>query len=402
VTAPQRPVFTEGQVLAAADLSATVAYARGVGARHGRYLHDWGIAEGLALTTEDRIDPASNARFVEVSVQPGLAVDGTGREIVVAEPVVLSEAEFREVNDADRPTTDPYPVFLTAADRAQPVTGPASCAGAAGSTRVEEGYQILFGRLGDERLVAEQQPPAAGAEPADPPAPWLVLLGFVRYTDGHFTAVTTTSGTVHPRYVGVRADTVAARSGTLSLRSQTTIQEGQPALVLSGDDPPSLVFGLYQASGTVSPLMTVAANGNLAVTGSLSGRISAGSVLVASGTATDGMLLPLPSGVSPEEVADGRVSLHVHVTPRTAPTGTATMLAVPSEATVDGERRVRCRTRFYDPGAASTEDPGAASTEDPGAASTEDPDAASTEVVERPGAVDFLVLATVAATSGGG
>ncbi|SNY37880.1 hypothetical protein [Paractinoplanes atraurantiacus] len=357
MTGPLRPVFTEGQVLAAADLSATVGYARGAAARHERYLHEWGIADGLTLTTENRTDPASNARFVEVSVQPGLAVDGTGREIVVAAPVVLSEAEFQEVNGADQPTADPYPVFLTAAD--QP-----------GSTRVEEGYQILFGRLGDERLVAEQQPPAVGAAPAEPPARWLVLLGFVRWTDGHFAAVTARSGTIRPRYAGVRADTVAARSGTLALRTQSTVQEGKPALVLSGDDPPSLVFGLYQGSGTVSPLMTVAANGNLTVAGSFSGQISAGSVLVTSGTATDGMLLPLPSGVSPEEVADGRVSLHVHVTPRTAPAGSATMLAVAAEATVDGERRVRCRIRYYDP----IETPA--------------------EVVERPGAVDYLVLAT--------
>ena len=133
MTGPLRPVFTEGQILTAADLSTTVGYARAADTRHQRYLHDWGIADGLTLATENRTDPATNARFVEVSVQPGLAVDGTGREIVVPAPVVLSEAEFREVNGADLPTPTPYPVFLTAADRAQSATGPASCAGATGS-----------------------------------------------------------------------------------------------------------------------------------------------------------------------------------------------------------------------------------------------------------------------------
>jgi hypothetical protein len=182
---------------------------------------------------------------------------------------------------------------------------------------------------------------------------------------------------IGPRYAGVRADTVAARSGTLSLRTQTTVQEGKPALVLSGEDPPSLVYGLYQGSGSVSPLMTVAANGNLTIAGSFSGQISAGSVLATSGTATDGVLLPLPSGVSPEEVADGRVALHVYVTPRVPPT-TDSVLQIPVEATVDSERRVRCRTRFYDPITAPE------------------------VVVDRPGVVDFLVLATVAATNGGG
>lgn len=380
MTAPLRPTFHEGQVLAAADLAATVEHARAAAARHARHLHDWGIADGLGLVTEDRTDPVTNVRFVEVSVSAGLAVDGTGREIVVPEPVVLSEADFNEVNGADQPGDEPplYPVFLSAVDRAQSATGPASCAGAGGQTRVAETYQILFGRLGDERLVADQQPPPVGTAPADPPVRWLVLLGYVRWTEGHFTSVTDSARNVGVRYAGVRADTVAARSDTLSLRTQNEVQEGKPALVLSGEDPPSLVFGLYQASGTVSPLMTVAANGNLTIAGSFSGRISTGSVLVTSGTATDGMVLPLPSGVAPEEVADGRVSLHVYVTPRVLATKTASELQSAAEATVDGERRVRCRVRRYDPLAAEQ------------------------VVTEESGQVDFLVMATVAATGGGG
>lgn len=373
MTGPLRPVFREGQVLSAADLAATVSYARGSAARHARLLHDWGIADGLGLTTDSRTDAATGARYVEVTVAAGSAVDGTGREIVVAAPVVLSEADFEGVNGADQPTTDFYPVFLAAADRAQTSTGPASCSTTAGPTRVEESYQILFGRLGDERLVADQQPPVVGDALADPPTRWLVLLGFVQWTDGHFTGVRAETRGTAPRYAGVRADTVAARSGALSLRSHTTVREGKPALVVSGEDPPSLVFGLYQASGAVSPLMTVAANGNLTVAGSFSGRISAGSVLVTSGTATDGMLVPLPAGVAPQEVADGRVALHVHVTPRVEPRPAGIASAV--EAAVDGERRVRCRIRTFDP-------------------------AASPSFIDVPGSVEYLVLATVAAAGG--
>ncbi|GLY40036.1 hypothetical protein Amsp01_060590 [Amycolatopsis sp. NBRC 101858] len=375
MTGPLRPEFHEGQVLAAADLAATVSYARAAAVRHARLAHEWGIADGLALTTENRTDPATGARFVEVSVQAGLAVDGTGREIVVPAPVVLSEADFEAVNGADGPTSEPYPVFLTAADRARPATGPASCAGSAGPSRVEESYQILFKRLGDERLVADQQPPAVNAAPAAPPVPWLVLLGFVQWTAGHFTAAVPEARDVGPRFAGVRADTVAARSGSLSLRTRPLAGEGEPALVLSGSDTPALVYGLYRGTGQVDPLMTVESNGNLTIAGSFSGRISAGSVLATSGSATDGMVLPLPAGVTPEEVADGRVSLHVYVTPRIPPSGAG--LTVPAEATVDGDRRVRCLLRSYDPGTGPA-------------------------VTERPGSVDFLVLATVAATSGGG
>lgn len=379
MTGPLRPTFHEGQVLAAADLSATVEYARGLAVRHARHLHDWGIAEGLGLVTQSRTDPLTNSRHVEVGVAPGIAVDGTGREVVVTEPVVLRESDFEEVNGADQPTDEPYPVFLTAADR-EPAgaPGPVSCTGGATRTRVEESYQILFGRLGDERLVEEQRPPAPGAPPAAPPVRWLILLGYVRWTDGRFSGVETEARGVAVRFAGVRADTVAARSGALTLRTAPAVQEGEPALVLSGGDQPSLVFGLYQGSGRVAPLMTVAANGNLTVEGSFSGGMPAGSTLVTSGTATDGMLLPLPPGVTPQQLADGRVVIHVRLTPRTPPTATDTTLVSTVEAAVDDDRRVRCRTRLYDPLAIPP------------------------AVVERPGAVDFLVLATVAPTNGGG
>ncbi|GII84250.1 hypothetical protein Ssi03_22400 [Sphaerisporangium siamense] len=379
MSGPLRPEFHEGQVLAAADLSATVAHARGAAARQARYLHEWGIAEGLELVTAPRADPLSGTRYVEVSLAAGMAVDGTGREIVVTEPVVLRESDFEDVNGADLPTGEPYPVFLTSAEREpsrSPVAG--SCGGTAGRTRVEETYQILFGRLGDERLVADQRPPEVGAAPADPPVRWLVLLGYVRWTDGHFAGVEAAARGVARRYAGVRADTVSARAGALTLRTGPAAREGRPALVLSGGDPPSLVFGLYQGNGTVDPLMTVAANGNLSIQGSFSGGISVGSVLVQSGTATDGTLLPLPAGVTPEQVTDGRVVLHVHLTPRAPATRSDSALHSTVEATVDADRRVRCRIRVFDPLASPV------------------------EVQDRPGAVDFLLLAAVTAANGGG
>ncbi|ANW21686.1 hypothetical protein [Streptomyces clavuligerus] len=379
MTGPLRPAFHEGQILSAADLAATVEHARGATARHVRHLHDWGIAEGLALVTRPRTDPLTNDRFVEVSVAAGVAVDGTGREIVVTAPVVLRESDFEAVNGADRPTDEPYPVFLTSADT-EPAGDPRPdvCGAAAGRTRVEESYQVLFGRLGEERLVAEQPQPPVGEPLAAPPARWLILLGYVRWTNGHFSGVETRARGVAPRGAGVRADTVSAPSGTLTLRTGREPQEGRPVLMLSGGDPPDLVFGLYGGGGAVTPLMTVAANGNLSIEGSFSGRMSVGSTVVASGTASDGMLLPLPSGVTPEQVADGRVVVHVRVTPRVPALPTRTTLFSPVEVAVDPDRRVRCLIRLYDPRATGSPPP-----------------------VDLPGAVDFLVLATVAANPGG-
>jgi hypothetical protein len=90
------------------------------------------------------------------------------------------------------------------------------------------------------------------------------------------------------------------------------------------------------------------------------------------------MLLPLPAGVKPEEVVDGRVVLHVQVAPRVLPTPSATVMHSTLEASVDSDRRVRCRVRAFD---LAMSPPG---------------------ITERSGAVDFLVLAAVAATNGGG
>ncbi|GAA3818829.1 hypothetical protein ACFS5L_24625 [Streptomyces phyllanthi] len=382
MTGPMRPAFHEGQVLAAADLTATVEYARGLSARHARHLHEWGVAEGLGLVTEPRTDPVSNDRYVEVRVSPGYAVDGTGREVVLTEPVVLRESDFEEVNGAD-PARDkekePYPVFLAAADRepAAPAR-PDSCGGTGASTRVEESYEISFGRLGEERTVAERQPPAIGDPPVGPSNPWRILLGYVRWVGGHFSGVETEARGVPVRYSGVRADIVSAQSGSLTLRTGQSAQEGKPAVVLSGGDQPGLVFGLYQGGGTVDPLLTMEANGNLKIKGSFEGTMPAGSTLVTSGTATDGMLLPLPTGITAQQVADGRVVVHVHLTPRTPPALGESLLYIPVEATVDDDLRVRCRARLYD----LTDRTGG--------------------VVERPGAADFLVVATVTATNGGG
>src|SRR5256885_12384343 len=114
---PQRPAFFEGQVLAASDLAAIVDHDRTHAARHDRYLHDWGIAEGLTLTTEPRSDPDTNATFVAVTLQPGMAVDGTRRGGLVTPSGPPSGALFPEVKRAPPPTGQPSPAFPAGPDR---------------------------------------------------------------------------------------------------------------------------------------------------------------------------------------------------------------------------------------------------------------------------------------------
>ena len=78
----ERPSFYEGQILAGADLNAALDHARGQAARHERYLHLWGIAEGMNLKAEDK-KTAAGVAYKEITVTAGMAVDASGREIVV-------------------------------------------------------------------------------------------------------------------------------------------------------------------------------------------------------------------------------------------------------------------------------------------------------------------------------
>ncbi|MCI0584212.1 MAG: hypothetical protein L0227_15230 [Chloroflexi bacterium] len=76
---PRRVRYVERMVLSAADLAADDAYRTSARRRHDLAGHDWGIVFGLALIAGDG---GSTVRL-----QPGVAIDGFGREIIVADPV---------------------------------------------------------------------------------------------------------------------------------------------------------------------------------------------------------------------------------------------------------------------------------------------------------------------------
>ena len=270
----ERPAFFEGQVLAAADLTSAVEYSRAEAARHDRYLHDWGIADGLELTSVAKTDTAG--KYVEVTLQPGMAIDGTGREIVVPAPVRLSETDFAQVNGASPQAGAFYPVLLHGIDSdapAPPLTIGA-CGPASQPTRTLESFGISFGGLGAELLLDDQPAPDVSAGPDPRPGgrgkSWPASCSGTARIRGSPRR----SGAGR-RYAGVKADTVAARSGTLALRAQPSPAPGQPALLVGGD-PPALTFGLYKGGNTVDPRLTVSAQGDVTATGTIKGALAQG------------------------------------------------------------------------------------------------------------------------------
>ena len=339
-----RPTFYEGQILAPGDLNGSLAYARVGLAQHERYLHTWGIATGLGLVTEARATP-EGAAFVAVTVAAGVAVDPTGRQIVVPEAEALNEGLFDLINGARTEPGAWYPVFLVGQD--EELAAAASLGGAcdvSAPSRVTESFEVTFGRIGEEQELADQLPPEVGEGPGGGEAGQRrarVLLGFVQWDEDikRFRAASTRPEATGPTYAGVAADSVVARGGQLTLRSRPAADGGKPAVVIDEDKGGELQFGLQDASGKVAAVFRVTSSGDVIADGKVAGAVSAG-VHVESGIATDGTLLPLPKGIKPEQVESATAVLHVHVTPRWD--DLAGTPIEPIVCTAEG-RRVHCR-----------------------------------------------------------
>lgn len=350
-----RPVFFEGQILAAADLEATVGHARGEAARDRRVLHTPGIATGLALTGQDRTTNTGE-RFQEITLSAGVAVDRTGRQIVLAADTRLDELLFVDQGVQVKKEVEAlYPVFVRGRDVQAPLEPSAACA-TTGPTRITESAEIEFGRPGSELEINNGEPPEPADGVSDPSE--LVLVGFVQW-DGalqRFKRAVLVSNGIGPTFAGALADEVAARNGLLTLRSRREVDK--PALAIDEADDGALLFGPQDAKGRVVPVFKVDAKGNVTAQGKIeSAATPAGTVLVQSGVITDGVILPLPPGVTAGDVAAGRVALHVQLTalppgtnqpPGGPPPGTTpSWVAVPLECELDqASRRVRCRFRW--------------------------------------------------------
>ena len=422
----QRPRFFEGQVLAAADLADGLEYARGRAARHDRLVHDWGIVDGLVLSGTSlsgssvssssvfSSSVSSSGGLVSVTLSPGLAIDGTGREIVVPAEVALEESLFVRSGVAVADLDALYPVLLAGADSPalpRPITHRCTVAQA---SRTVESYRLTFGAPGNATAVERQAAPrvgeGAGGAPDQPR--WWILLGFVGWdpVKRRFSRVVDSAGGYQRRHVRVRADEVTAQGGTLTLRTRLAGTAGAPMVALEAagaaarltvgtDDghgglvPSSsfynegtvessagrltlrsgaagvagkpmvridetagggtLTFGLADATGEPSRLLTVDEHGNLAIAGIFTGP-GTGAVKVTSGTASDGVVLPLPEGVTEAHVARGEIAVHVLLVPRSpgrapADADLATFpvwIGTPVAATVGPDRRVSCRVQW--------------------------------------------------------
>lgn len=350
-----RPVFSDGAILAATDLSILESEGRDRDARHARHVHTPGVGAGLQLTEQARALGGGEA-YVDITLGAGYAIDGTGRELVVAADMLLSHDRFQQQNL--NPPTEPgqtvtvwHPVFIRGLDTAAaPATAMLGCQGRAGGGRIAEEVEIDFGRPGD--ASAAQPAPAPDAGPGD--GAWRVLVGFVRFDTaiGQFVKSGISADGVTVSGAGARAGLVVGQFGKVELRGKAAADSGVPALVLDSQPAPSLVFGTHTGSGTISPLIAVDASGNLEIQGAVKAKGTAGSVRLVGGAAYDGTVLPLPAGVDQATVDSGGIELFISVSPRLpAPgSGPSTSFFVPAECRADAQRRVACWGYWFDPG----------------------------------------------------
>jgi hypothetical protein len=157
------------------------------------------------------------------------------------------------------------------------------------------------------------------------------------------------------RLVGVQAARVEALDGTVTLQTSNNVATRLLVVVqeAAGNVPGSMTFGPDDGNGGIStPLLQVNDQGDLSVSGKFQSgsSLAPGTVSVQSGLATDGVVLPLPTGVTEDEVTAGTILLHIQVVPvitnislsTASPTNFA---AVPQSCYVDAQRRVHCVIR---------------------------------------------------------
>jgi hypothetical protein len=355
----ERPIFYDGQILASADLGATVDYARDQLARHDRYLHSWGIISGYDVKFSQSSN-SSGTSTGQVTIAAGVAIDGRGRELVLAADQILDPTTFNSahVYDLSNPPTTWYPLYVSGIPP-QPVVSASlngACAGTAEATREAEEVQFTFGPAGlTTNSTVPYDTPGPG-DPTDPPngtPTWPILIGFVQSNGTTFTGAQSSNGNgVSRRLAGVQAARVEASDGALSLQTSPNVAT---QLLLSLDEQTGLTFGPVNAQGAIRALLAVDTGGNVTIAGHLASNtpVPAGGVSVQSGVATDGMILPLPSGVSASDVSSGSITLHWQVTPiipdinlSIVPAPPTVVAVLPLECVIDSDLRVHCRVRY--------------------------------------------------------
>lgn len=243
--------FRERQLLRAGDLKAEQSYLITTRRRHNIGPHGWGIVSGLELTkTPDGI-----------LVQPGLAVDGYGRELIVPSPVLVPPEAFKTLKQKK---LDVW-LFYDLVETNVPQRGDWDC-GPGRNTRNRERASIRLtsapvvsksdgaqASRTPEAVPFEDLPfPPSRTPPDDPAREWPVYLGTIRRRKRR--SIYRKS----PRaYASIIGELVSAASGTASMQVGSELESDTRRFAVSVGDGP----------GKWNERLAVDNDGNTVITG---------------------------------------------------------------------------------------------------------------------------------------
>ncbi|MBS1912602.1 MAG: hypothetical protein JST22_11505 [Bacteroidetes bacterium] len=222
--------YYERQFLGARDFQTEQEYHIEMRRRHNLAHHVWGIVAGLEL---EEIPKEGTVDEVDIYINPGIAIDGFGREIVVLDPVRLDPALLQKQS-----TDNHYQVLIGYSEERfqQPAAGYGSCDVADQRGRVLETYKVFAGTQklvhNDITVAGETVTPETivqdGSVPYQVfPVPgvndkWLVRLGSAHWDGKKLVAAAPGRLLEERAYIGQVAETILAPNKALLLRDRFT------------------------------------------------------------------------------------------------------------------------------------------------------------------------------------
>lgn len=275
-----RVQYFDRQFLRPQDFSNEQAYHIAMRRRHNLAHHTWGIVRGLDIVT----DPDGN-----LFVQPGIAIDGYGRELILGDRRAITPREFALKGSA----LDVFLVY-TRKTSEPPAPGYSGCGPSAPhpDSRAEESALVRFEKpdlsYPDRRqpkylAPADYQFDATRMPKDDPSALWPVFLGQVT-SAGPTGQTTYTANPADRPYAGLVGEGILAPSG--SARLQLGVPLPGTKLGAGRKQPPESGFAVFVSPADEYKLAVdagrISINGDAQLYGNLT--VKSGAVEFAGGT----------------------------------------------------------------------------------------------------------------------
>ncbi len=253
--------YFERQFLRTQDFADEQAYHIAMRRRHNIAHHTWGIVHGLELVAEEG----------NLFVQPGMAVDGYGRELILAERQPLSIAAFVEKGSD---VLDVWLVYNRVGSDVAP-RGYVGCGadGDAGFYRWQEQPLVRLAKPEDPTNPRQPESVPAGdldfdpsrTPPDDPQEDWPVFLGRVLRAPANPDQPYSVDLADRP-YVGLVGEAVVAPSGRARVQIGAE-QEADPWRFAVFVPDPEAHPEAYPAAGQPQPSLGINAAGETTVNG---------------------------------------------------------------------------------------------------------------------------------------